>query len=308
MWPAATPKSPLPAQGVERHRPPTPLRNAPSSYSGRQEHALDSAIEPGSYPIIGIGPMSIHALDVPRLTRRLVLAADKPAKTHHVITANAQFYNLAEQRRDFRACIARAEYVCADGISIVMACKWLGKTPVSRVPGVELLEQLCQQAVQHHLPVYFLGGKEGAAVEAAALLAQKYPGFQVAGVACPPHGFERNEALLAGVLADIRRVNPAILFVAMGAPRQEFFIHEHIRPLHIPVAIGVGGSFEMIGGRVRRAPRWVQKAGLEWAYRWAQEPQRLAKRYMLGNMQFSYYMLRYLLKGHGHLEAGHEFS
>jgi N-acetylglucosaminyldiphosphoundecaprenol N-acetyl-beta-D-mannosaminyltransferase len=255
------------------------------------------------YASIAIGPMSIDALDVPQLTRRLIAVAPWARKTHHVITANAQFYNLAEQREDFQACIASAEYVCADGISVVMACKLLAKAQVARVPGVDLVEQLCEQSVVENLPVYFLGGKEGSAQSAAMILARKYPGFKLAGSFCPAFGFEKDEELLRVVLEDIRRIGPAILFVALGAPRQEFFINDHIRPLNVPVAIGVGGSFEMIAGYVHRAPQWIQQAGMEWAYRWVQEPRRLARRYLLGNVQFMYYVLLYFFRGQVYQEG-----
>jgi N-acetylglucosaminyldiphosphoundecaprenol N-acetyl-beta-D-mannosaminyltransferase len=255
-----------------------------------------SGVQVLSYTSIPIGPMRIHAINAHDLTQRLLGETRNPKKTHHVVTANAQFYNLAEQREDFRDCVAQAEYVCADGISVVMACKWLGKTAVSRVAGVDLVEHLCANASVFGLSVYFLGGREGSAQMAAEVLAAKYPGFKAAGIFCPPYGFEKDEQSLREVVEDIRRVKPSVVFVALGAPRQELFIHQHIRPLGVPVAIGVGGSFEMIAGRVRRAPRWMQKTGLEWLYRWIQEPRRLANRYLVGNVLFCFYLLRYLIR------------
>ena len=248
----------------------------------------------GSIPI---GPIQIHAVDAQELTRQLITDSRAAGKTHHVVTANAQFYNLAEQRADFRACVAQAEYVCADGISVVMACQWLGKKKITRVPGVELVESLCAHSASSGLPVYFFGGKAGSAEMAVAALARRYPGFEAAGFSCPPYGFEKDERSLRLALEDIRRVRPSIIFVALGAPRQEFFIHKYIRPMGVPVAIGVGGSFEIIAGRVRRAPRWVQRCGFEWAYRWVQEPGRLTMRYLVGNTTFFLYVLRYFLRG-----------
>jgi N-acetylglucosaminyldiphosphoundecaprenol N-acetyl-beta-D-mannosaminyltransferase len=248
-------------------------------------------------PTISIGPMEIHPLDSDELTRRLILDVKARKKTRHVITANAQFYNLAEQREDFRECIARAEYVCADGISVVLACKWLGKQDVSRVPGVDMVDHLCKAAAAAGYSTFFLGGQEGAAEQAAAVLTERYPGLRVAGTSCPSWGFERDEEKLEALREELRQADPSIVFVALGAPKQELFINRHIRPLGIPVAIGVGGSFEMIAGRVRRAPMWMQRTGLEWAYRWIQEPRRLANRYLVGNALFCFYLLRYVVKG-----------
>jgi N-acetylglucosaminyldiphosphoundecaprenol N-acetyl-beta-D-mannosaminyltransferase len=242
--------------------------------------------------------LRIHEIDAPELMRRLIADAVQPSKTHHVVTANAQFYNLAEQSREFRNCVAQAEYACADGISVVLACRWLGKSKVPRIAGVDLVEGLCAHTALSGFSVYFLGGNEGSAEMAAVALSRKYPGFTAAGICCPPRGFEANEVSLRPVLEDIKRVKPSILFVALGAPRQELFIHQHIRSLDVPVAIGVGGSFEMLAGRIPRAPGWMQSLGLEWAYRWSREPVRLTPRYLVGNPLFCFYVLRHLLTGH----------
>jgi N-acetylglucosaminyldiphosphoundecaprenol N-acetyl-beta-D-mannosaminyltransferase len=118
----------------------------------------------------------------------------------------------------------------------------------------------------------------------------------VAGVNCPPAGFLDQPEVLAAVLASISSAVPAILFVALGAPQQEYFIQRYIRPMGVPVAMGVGGSFEMIAGVRQRAPQWMRRAGMEWIFRWAQEPKRLARRYLVGNSLFSIYILRYLMR------------
>jgi N-acetylglucosaminyldiphosphoundecaprenol N-acetyl-beta-D-mannosaminyltransferase len=101
--------------------------------------------------------------------------------------------------------------------------------------------------------------------------------------------------MLNEVLSEIKRSRPAILFVALGAPFQEFFIQDHIRPMNIPVAVGIGGSLDIIAGEFKRAPRYIQRLGLEWAFRLAQEPRRLARRYIVGNTLFLFYLVRYLL-------------
>jgi len=248
-----------------------------------------------AHSFVPIGPMDIRAVSMHQLVEDLVRSASASPKTQHVVTANAQFYTLAEQREDFRECLAQAEYVCADGVSLVLACKLLGSQKVDRVAGVDLVERVCARSVEAGLSVYFCGGREGSAEAAAAVLAERYPGFRLAGSSCPPHGFEGDQQALSAVLADIRRVKPSIIFVALGAPRQEFFISRYIRPLGVSVAVGVGGSFEIIAGLVRRAPLWVQDAGFEWAYRLMQEPRRLAHRYIVGNTKFFLYLLKYAL-------------
>ncbi len=250
---------------------------------------------------IPIGPMRVSTLAAHELTRRLI-GHTFGDKTHHLVTANAQFYVLAERDEAFRRCVGAAEYVCADGISVVMACKWLGKATVSRLAGVDLIPMLCEQAAVLGLPIYFLGGKPGSAAQSASLMMRRYPGLKIAGVGCPPIGFQDNPEMLRETLRSLEATQPAIIFVALGAPHQEFFIQQYVRALKIPVAVGVGGSFEMISGMVQRAPRWIRRRGLEWVYRWAQEPRRLAKRYFVGNALFSFYVVRYLLSN-GRLEA-----
>ena len=245
---------------------------------------------------VSIGPMRVSVLTAEELVHRLI-GHTFGETTHHVVTANAQFYVLAEQNQTFQQCVHEAEYVCADGISVSVACRWLGKTRVARIAGVDLIPQLCRHAAQLGLPVYFLGGTLGAGKRTSQLLNDIFPNLRVAGVQCPPVGFLDQPEALAAVLADISHAGPAILFVALGAPQQEYFIQRYIRPMGVPVAMGVGGSFEMIAGVRHRAPQWMRQIGMEWLFRWAQEPKRLARRYLVGNSLFSIYMLRYLVRG-----------
>jgi N-acetylglucosaminyldiphosphoundecaprenol N-acetyl-beta-D-mannosaminyltransferase len=269
-----------------------------STSQSQPQNTFDPPIDPyyGLPERIGIGPLRIDSLSVFELTRRLIGHTFAPGKTNHVVTANAQFYVLAEEREDFRRCVGEAEYVCADGISVAVACKWLGRKAVARIAGVDLISYLCAESVPLDLTSYFLGGNPGSAAKAASIMMKKYPGLRVAGVSCPPVGFIQNPEVLSEVIEAIKAAKPSIVYVALGAPRQEFFIQEHIRPLGIPVAVGVGGSFEIICGVTRRAPLWVQNSGLEWLYRWAQEPVRLANRYLIGNALFSFYLVRNMVR------------
>jgi N-acetylglucosaminyldiphosphoundecaprenol N-acetyl-beta-D-mannosaminyltransferase len=255
---------------------------------------------------VPIGPMRVTTLSREALVEQLVRGIFDGVEPQHVVTANAQFYVLAERSARFRQCLADASYVCADGLPIVRMCNWMGAASVERITGVDLIPLLCEQAAAYELPVYFLGGEPGAAATAASLLMDRYPNLRVCGVGCPPRGFEYSPEVLTEVLRSIASAEPAIIFVAFGAPKQEYFIQQHMKKLGIPLAIGVGGSFELLAGLRKRAPGWAQSAGMEWAFRLAQEPRRLAKRYLLGNSVFSYYALRYLLSAEG-LEAREAF-
>ena len=260
---------------------------------------IEGARPDSSVGVVPIGPIKISLLSAEQLTQRLMGHAFGDV-TQHVVTANAQFYVLAEEREDFRNCIRGADYVCADGVSIVVACKWLGRAKATRIPGVDLVSDLCGGAAGLALKVFFLGGNPGAAERSAAILTERFPGLRVAGICCPPKGFQSDPELLGNVLSQIKESRAAILFVALGAPFQEFFIQDHIRPMNIPVAIGIGGSLDIIAGEFKRAPRYMQRLGLEWAFRLAQEPRRLARRYIVGNTLFLFYLVRYLLGYEAH--------
>lgn len=254
-----------------------------------------------SFGMVPIGPIKVSLMSAEQLTQRLIGHAFGTT-TQHVVTANAQFYVLAEERQDFRECIQGADYVCADGVSIVLACKWLGRAKATRIPGVDLVSDLCREAASVGLKVFFLGGNPGSAERSAAILTDRFPGLQVAGISCPPKGFQSNPEVLGRVLSEIKESQATILFVALGAPFQEFFIQDHIRPMNIPVAIGIGGSLDILAGEFKRAPQYVQRLGLEWAYRLAQEPRRLARRYIVGNTLFLFYLVRYLIGYEAHAE------
>jgi N-acetylglucosaminyldiphosphoundecaprenol N-acetyl-beta-D-mannosaminyltransferase len=214
------------------------------------------------------------------------------SKTRQVVTANAQFYVLAQKSRRFRECLRSAHYICADGMPIVWACSTLYGGHIPRIAGVNLMERLCARGAEHRLRVFLLGGRPGAASVTADILKKRYPGIEIAGVSCPPFGFERDEDGLQDVLNHIASVRPHVIYVGLGAPKQEFFIRDHIRRLRVPIAIGVGGSFDILSGKLKRAPSWMQTSGLEWAYRFSQEPSRLWKRYLIGNAEFLWHVVK----------------
>lgn len=213
-------------------------------------------------------------------------------ETRQVVTVNAQFYVLAQKSRRFRECLREAHYICADGMPIAWTCTKLYDGCAPRITGVSLIEKLCQVGSVHRLRVFLLGGRPGTANLTAEMLKRRYPGIQIAGVNCPPFGFERNDESLQRVLDHIADAKPQVLFVGLGAPKQEFFIRDHVRPLRVPLAIGIGGSFEILSGKLKRAPEWMGASGLEWAYRLSQEPGRLWKRYLIGNAEFIWYTMK----------------
>lgn len=227
---------------------------------------------------------------------RLAAHAASHGPTRLVIPVNGQVFVLARQKPEFAATILQAEDVVLDGISVHSGVRLLKDRTAERVPGVDLMMQVCREADTHSLRVMLVGGRPGAGEHMKALLAAACPNLTVE-VNCPPMGFDSSEQGVAMVTDAIRAFAPDILFVAFGAPRQEMFMDRYVRPLNIPVVMAVGGSFEMLSGMVQRAPKWMQSIGLEWAFRMVKEPRRLLWRYLSTNTAFLWILMTEMVAG-----------
>lgn len=192
---------------------------------------------------------------------------------HLVVTADSSAIVIASEDEEFRRIVNAADLVTPDSTGILWAARRLGCPLPERVSGVDLAERLCERGARRGYSVFLYGAAPGVAETAAANLCARYPGLRIAGTA---HGF-LPEAEQETLLAQIEAARPDILLVAMGIPRQEKWIHRHMPRLQVPVAIGVGGSFDVFAGNVARAPGWFQRHGLEWAYRLYKNPRKIAK-------------------------------
>jgi N-acetylglucosaminyldiphosphoundecaprenol N-acetyl-beta-D-mannosaminyltransferase len=192
---------------------------------------------------------------------------------HHVFTADASGIMRAQEDPELQAIVQQADLVTPDGAGVMLATELQGMRLPERVSGCDLVERLAQLSAENGYRLYLFGAAEGVADAAAAALVERHPGVQIAGTR---HGFFTEDDEVKIVQA-INRAKPDILFVALGIPKQEKFIRKHFELLRAPVMIGVGGSFDVISGQLSRAPRWMQKSGLEWLYRLLQEPKRLPR-------------------------------
>jgi N-acetylglucosaminyldiphosphoundecaprenol N-acetyl-beta-D-mannosaminyltransferase len=205
---------------------------------------------------------------------------------HLIMGPNAFLVTLAQRNSRFAEALAHASLCLPDGISVVWGSRLLGRPIPERVPGGEFMEQVCGLSAERGRTVYLLGGLPGAALAAANVLAARYPGLLISGTDCPAPGFEKEPALLEGVLARIRTARPDLLCVALGAPKQEIWMLEHCLSLPIGAALSVGAAFDTQAGMRKRAPVWTHAIGAEWLYRLAMEPRRLWRRYLIGNAEF----------------------
>jgi exopolysaccharide biosynthesis WecB/TagA/CpsF family protein len=187
--------------------------------------------------------------------------------------------------------VDRAALIVADGQPLVWCAAWFGQSLPERVTGVDLVDALCQRAAREGRRVYLLGATEEIAAETARRLRARCANL------CIDYAGGYFTTAEAPARADhIRASGADLLFVGMGAPRQEHFIEEQWQRLGVGVAIGVGGSFDVLAGLRARAPNWLQKIGMEWLFRLIQEPRRLFMRYVVTNSQFGWLVLCALLK------------
>jgi N-acetylglucosaminyldiphosphoundecaprenol N-acetyl-beta-D-mannosaminyltransferase len=220
---------------------------------------------------------------------RQMLARQHGARTAPLLVMgpNASLVALAAKNHGFARALNGAALCLPDGMSVVWGAKLLGARIPERVPGGEFMERVCALCAQSGLTVYFLGGLPGAAEMAAAALTARYPGLQVAGTDCPPLGFETDEAENEAVRRRIIEARPDFLCVALGAPRQEIWMLDECTDLPIGAALSVGAALDTQAGLRRRAPVWTHNIGVEWLYRFAMEPRRLWRRYLIGNLEFA---------------------
>jgi N-acetylglucosaminyldiphosphoundecaprenol N-acetyl-beta-D-mannosaminyltransferase len=244
-----------------------------------------------SVPRVQIGDALVHSCYFDEMVETIVRSA-RNGETNYVVTPNAQHVVLLAKDEYLRKIYSAAAFVLPDGVSLLLAARVLGQRIPHRIAGVDMFEALCRRAAREGLRVFLLGGRPGSAESAAAKLLARNPGLIVSGTYCPPLGFENDPSQREEIEARITAARPHLLFVALGAPKQEYWMYEHARNLGVPVAMGVGGSFEMVSGAVARAPRWLQQLGIEWIYRLVREPGRLWKRYLIGNLQFANIVLR----------------
>lgn len=207
----------------------------------------------------------------------------RSGRPHQIVTVNMDFIRLAREDPAFCAAVNGADLVVPDGVPVLWAARLLRRPLGERVTGVDLVEQGAALAAARGYRVFLLGAAPGVADAAAAALIRRYPGLCIAGTYAPPIGpFSAEEN--ARMVAAVRAARPHLLFVAFGAPRQELWIRAHLDELEVPVCVGVGGTFNFLSGAVPRAPRWMRRAGLEWAHRLAQEPGRLWRRYLVHDL------------------------
>lgn len=206
--------------------------------------------------------------------------------TQHVVVNVAKLVHMRDDAQ-LRESVKSCDIINIDGMGVVLGARFLGHEVPERVAGVDLFHELLAMSAREGLPVYLLGARDEVVSATASKVQALYPGLQVAGY---HHGyFWDNEAAMVEA---IRASGARLLFVAITSPKKENFINRWRDQLGVDFVMGVGGTFDVVAGKVQRAPLWMQKWGLEWLYRVIQEPGRMWKRYLTTNSRFAWLLLK----------------
>ena len=253
------------------------------------------SVSPLALPRITVGKLPLDVVDfegaldaIDRLIR------SKSGGT--VFTPNVDHVVMAEHDERFRTAYAAAALSLVDGTPVLWASRLL-RTPLpAKISGSDLVMPLLRRASERGYRVFFLGGAPGVADLAKSKLEAALPGIQIVGT--DASRIDVNQPADADEVTErIRRTEPDIVLVALGAPKQEIWSFTRTERLKPAVLIGVGASLDFVAGIQKRAPSWMSTAGLEWLYRLAQEPRRLAARYLLRDPEFCLILLRQLMQG-----------
>lgn len=212
---------------------------------------------------------------------------------HHVVVNAAKLVNMRKDQQ-LRESVIQCDIINPDGQSVVWASKFLGKPLKERVAGIDLMISLVELAHEKRYKIFLLGAKEEIVRSVADIYREKYGAEIIAGYHNGYYQSEDEEKVAHQIAAS----GAHMLFVAITSPKKEIFLNKYKHIIRVPFIMGVGGSFDVIAGKTKRAPNWMQKAGLEWFYRVLQEPKRLWKRYFVTNSAFIYLVMKegFLLK------------
>lgn len=205
----------------------------------------------------------------------------KKRQNAYVVTPNVDHIVQLETNKELQDVYANANLILTDGKPLLWIAKLYGTPIKEKISGSDLFPLLCKMAEEKGYKMFFLGAVEGVAAKAAENLIQRYNRLQVVGTYSPPFGFESNKMEIQKIEKMIKKVQPDVLIVGLGSPKQEKFIYKYKDLLNVPVSLGLGASFDFEAGKIRRAPKWMSECGLEWLFRITQEPKRMFKRYII---------------------------
>lgn len=202
----------------------------------------------------------------------------------------------ANDSEELRKIYNSADLTLCDGVPLLWAARMLNSPLKGRVTGLDLLPRYIEECYRRNYSLFFMGASEGVAEALKRKCEALYPGIRIKGTYSPPFADRFSDEENTKICSLINQAAPDVLWVSLTAPKQDFWIYEQLQNLHVHIAIGVGGAFEVTLGTIQRAPVFMQKAGLEWLYRLLKEPRRLYKRYLLEAPRFIPLLIKQKLK------------
>lgn len=219
----------------------------------------------------------------------LIFETAEKKESNYVVTPNVDHIVKLCKYKNFRDYYKDAALCFTDGAPLMWIGESLGHPIIQRLAGSDLLPVCCEKAASKGKTVFLLGAMEGVAEEAAAILKTKYPELMIVGTYSPKAGFEENEEELNKIFDMINETVPDILVLGLGTPKQERFIYKNRNKMKFGIALCFGAAIDFVAGKATRAPEWMRKYGLEWFYRFMQEPGRMFRRYFIDDIQIFYY-------------------
>lgn len=217
-------------------------------------------------------------------------------KISQIITPNVDQIVRMEKDEYFKEICNSCELLLVDGTPLMWIAKAYKKPFKEKICGSDLMPELCALAAKKGYKIFILGAAPGVAALAAEKLQEQNPGLIVAGTYSPPLGFEKDEKELERINQILLESEADMLFVGMGVPKQDIFVYENMHKYKIPTSFSIGGTIDFIAGRQKRAPKWVNKIGMEWFYRFLCNPKRMFKRYFVDDMKILRLYFKYRKK------------
>lgn len=239
----------------------------------------------GGFKKIKILKIGFNNLDYNQVLEYLLKIIEKGDGSRYFVTPNPELLVIADRENSYRKILNSADLALSDGIGVVWASKFLGRPLRHRLSGADLMESVCRDVATRPITVGFLGGGPNIAENTSKCLRQKYPGLKV----LLTYGGNPDSKTLDHIRKEIKDKGDKkidILFVAFGSPKQEIWISDNLKDLPAKLTIGVGGSFDFVSGKIKRAPLWVRKFGLEWLFRLIMQPWRIKRQVSLINFVF----------------------
>lgn len=240
-------------------------------------------------PLLNTYINNVNMEEAVRTIESMIADGDK----HYIVAINVDVVMKIETDSYLKTIVDKSDMVLVDGMPLKWISNWYKKPVKEKISGSDLVPILCSRAVDKNYSIFFIGGQEGIAQKAKSNLENDLSGIKIVGTYSPPIGFENDEIELKKINKMISESHPDLLIACFGCPKQEKWIYENYQKYDAKVSICAGATIDFLAGNIKRAPKWMSKNGLEWFYRFLQEPKRMFKRYFIDDIKIVKLIIKY---------------